>query len=292
MNLRTGSLICTVMWVVSALQAGTVSSVLDSGGRRVSSSSYAIDGSLGSLGGVGTSAAPYVARHGYAGQITDVKSLSLSATPSTINESGTRQLGARATLDDGTILSLSNTSVVWSLVAGPLASVNATGLATASVVYQDTTGTVRGDYLGKSGTLSMTVLNVAGDDFGTYAGDGMDDAWQVRHFGLGNPNAAPGADPDHDGVVNSLEFVADTIPTNALSRFVIERATNRAGINVLFQSSASRKYTLYYRTNLVSGTWTNIPTQTDVTGSGGVSSLSDPATPTTRRFYRVGVRLP
>lgn len=59
-----------------------------------------------------------------------------------------------------------------------------------------------------------------------------------------------------------------------------------------YTSSASRVYTLYYRTNLVSGDWTNIPSQTDIPGSGELDTLSDPSATDTERFYRLGVSLP
>jgi hypothetical protein len=36
----------------------------------------------------------------------------------------------------------------------------------------------------------------------------------------------------------------------------------------------------------------NIPTQTDILGSGGVDTLTDPSPTGTQRFYRVGVSLP
>ena len=64
------------------------------------------------------------------------------------------------------------------------------------------------------------------------------------------------------------------------------------GATVSFSSSTNRKYTLYYTTNLISGMWTNIPSQTGVPGSGGVDILTDPAPADMQRFYRVGVALP
>jgi hypothetical protein len=48
----------------------------------------------------------------------------------------------------------------------------------------------------------------------------------------------------------------------------------------------------YYRTNLTSGDLINIPSQTDLPGSGGVDTLSDPLPADAQRFYRLGVRLP
>ena len=62
-------------------------------------------------------------------------------------------------------------------------------------------------------------------------------------------------------------------------------------MTVSYTSSVSRVYTLYYCTNLTSGSWTNIPTQTDISGSGGVDTLTDPSPTDTQRFYRLGVNL-
>src|SRR5262249_47252484 len=48
--------------------------------------------------------------------------------------------------------------------------------------------------------------------------DGLLDAWQVRYFGsAGSPAAAPGADPDADGLNNLNEYINLTDPTNAAS---------------------------------------------------------------------------
>jgi hypothetical protein len=268
-------------------------SVLDSGGRRVGSASYLVDASLGSLGGVSAAASPQVVtRLGYPGQLYEVQSLALGAAPTNVNEAGTSQLGAKAMLADATCLSLAATSVTWSVVSGPIAASGASGLASATNVYQNTTATVRADYQSKPGTLLLSVLNVGNDDFGLYAHDGLDDAWQVRYFGLNHPHAGPASDPDRDGAVNSAEYVADTNPTNALSYFHTLGVSNRAGFEVFFQSSASRNYTLYYRTNLAVGGWTNIASQTDVAGHGAVDVLTDPTAAGNQRFYRIGVRVP
>ena len=93
-------------------------------------------------------------------------------------------------------------------------------------------------------------------------------------------------------MTNYSEYVADTNPTNALSYFHIQSVSNATSFVVFYQSSASRKYTLYCRTNLTLGAWTNIPSQTDIPGSGSVDGLLDPETASTPRFYRLGVRVP
>lgn len=273
--------------------SNATTAVLDSGGKRVNSANYSIDGSIGSLGGSAAAASPQaVARYGYAGQLYDVQGLAIHASPATINETSTSRLSANAILDDSTLLSLSAADATWGVVSGPIASISATGLATASNVHQDTTATVHAGYQSASSTMVLTVLNTGNDDLGLYAHDGMDDAWQVRHFGMNNPAASPNANPDNDGADNLREYVADTNPTNSKSIFQILDITNHSAFSLFFQSSANRNYTLYVTTNLTSGAWTNISSQTGIPGSGTLDMLADPAPATARRSYRIGVRLP
>ena len=91
---------------------------------------------------------------------------------------------------------------------------------------------------------------------------------------------------------NYNEYVADTNPTNALSYFKIQGVTNAGSLKVYYQSSASRKYSLYYTTNLTSGAWNPVSSQTNLAGNGGVASLGDTNTAGPQRFYRLGVQLP
>ena len=48
--------------------------------------------------------------------------------------------------------------------------------------------------------------------------DGISDEWRLRYFGsIYNPESAPGADADADGVLNGIEFQNGTDPTDATS---------------------------------------------------------------------------
>jgi len=127
-------------------------------------------------------------------------------------------------------------------------------------------------------------------------GDGIPNAWRAQYFGgtgtTTNATSCAACDPDADGVPNGAEYIGDTNPTNALSYFHVQDVTNAAGFAVFFQSSAGRQYTLYYRTNLTSGAWTNIPAQTEISGSGALDELTDPSPSGAQRFYKVEVRLP
>jgi hypothetical protein len=125
-------------------------------------------------------------------------------------------------------------------------------------------------------------------------GDGIPDWWRAQYYGGNgrgtNTASCATCDPDGDGVSNVLEYLADTNPTNAASYFAIEAVTVNPGNSVLFQSSPNRKYTLQSTTNLNSGAWSDVSSQTAIRGTGGVVSLTDSSPTTTQRFYRVEVR--
>ena len=129
-----------------------------------------------------------------------------------------------------------------------------------------------------------------------HVGDGIPDGWRRQYFGgsgtTTNALSCAACDADGDRVTNYSEYIADTNPTNAASYFHVLNVSHAAGFAVFYPSSASRQYTLYYRTNLASGVWTNIPSQTDLPGSGGVDMLTDSSPADTQRFYRIGVRVP
>lgn len=127
-------------------------------------------------------------------------------------------------------------------------------------------------------------------------GDGVSDWWRAQNFGgsgaATNSFSCATCDPDGDGVDNFHEYIAGTNPTNSLSRFRVESVSAGPDFSVSFTSSAARFYTLYSTTNLAGGAWSPVSAQTDIAGSGGVDTLTDPAPADAQRFYRVSVRLP
>lgn len=297
------SLACLVGFAPLAAVAGSRTSAnyaipadtSDSGGGRTTSAAYVNDGSIGGIGGLSTVALPATtARHGYPGQLFDVTNIVVAATPTNINENSTRQLAARLAYDDGTVSPLAGAGVTWSVVNGPLSGINASGLASATNVYQDTPATVRGSVGGRSNTLGLLVLNTGIDDFASYAADGIDDAWQVLHFGLNNPNAGPGFDPDADGQTNFFEYVATTIPTDGNSRFrlsisnVIGQPIQKA---VTFSPRAvSRLYTVEGRPQVASGTFLTITG--NVNDAASVRTVTDTNATSSDKFYRVRIEFP
>ena len=266
------------------------------GGRRTSSASYANDSSIGEIVGVGTVAAPAViARHGHVGQLYEVARLVLSANPTNVNEGATRQLAARAILDDATTLNLTGPAVAWSSVSGPILSISAGGLATAANVYESTPATVQGAWLGKVATLGLRVLNVGNDDFGTYAGDGIDDAWQVQYFGVGNPNAGPDGDPDGDGQTTAYESLVGSIPTDgdSIFRFHIEQVPGQpTRKNLVFSPRvAGRTYAVQYKLDFNTPGWDNLG-GFSVLDAGQQRTVTDLNASETTKFYRVSITKP
>jgi hypothetical protein len=132
-------------------------------------------------------------------------------------------------------------------------------------------------------------------DIGAYeyqgAGSVISYAW-LQQYGLPTDGSADYTDPDHDGMNNWQEWVADTNPTNAASVLRLTIFSNRPPVAVTFSSSAARLYTLLSCSNLTpSSVWTPVPGQTDKLGNGAVLTLTD-TNPPAPAIYRVSVRLP
>lgn len=267
----------------------------DSGGGRVSSINYTIDNAIGSPGGV-SSSANLLGKSGYAGQLYDVTGLALSAATATVNEGGTRQLAAQALLDDTTLLALDPSAVAWNVLTGPLTSISAGGLVTAGLVYQDTAATARGACGGGIGTLGLSVLNTQPDNFGSYAGDGLDDGWQHQYFGADNPDAAPAMDPDGDGQNNEFEFIADLIPTDPASRFLTWVATvigqpDQRHI-VLQPLAVGRTYVVLTSPDLTGSSWSPLSASPPTIDNGNQRTVTDTQATAAKKFYRIEITKP
>jgi hypothetical protein len=262
---------------------------LDAGGKRTTSASYTNDGSAGGITGISTVAAPaQVAKSGYLGQLTEVTALQLTATPTTLDESATRQLSAVQLLDDDSLNMLLATDVTWSVQDGPLSGIDANGLATTATVYQDTAASAQGDYAGASGSLALTVLDSIPDNFGTYASDGLADDWQVQYFGADNASAAAELDPDGDGQTNSFEFTAGLDPTDSSSLFTVQIAGDSEGSQQVSFGPVvgDRTYTVKYKDSLDAATWETL--QNTASDNGTERTVTD-ASLAAARFYIVEI---
>ena len=288
-----------IAWSASAASRASASysvpaDTVDAGGKRLTSAGYTIDVSIGGIGGIGIAAAPITtAKHSYAGQLFDASSLAIIADPTNVNELATRQLGGAVVNDDLTSNVVAAAQIAWSVLNGPITSIDAGGLATAGAVYQNEPATVRGALGGSAGNLGLTVLNNNLDNFGTYAGDGIDDAWQVQFFGIGNPNALADRDPDGDLQNNRFEYIAGTIPTNALSKFNLGIADVSPGRkDIMFDPRLpSRTYSVEYATNPGTGTFAPLSGGA-VSDVGSIRTMRDIQATNLARFYRVFITYP
>ena len=272
-----------------------VTESFDAGGGKSASALYSADASIGTVIGIATAAVPAVAaKNGYIGQLFEVTGLTLTAVSLNVNEGTTDQLGAWQALDDASFLAVPAASVAWSVLSGPLTGISASGLATMGIVFQDTAATAQGSYLGNPGTLALTVKNVNPDDFGSYAGDGIDDAWQNQYFGLNNPNAAPTVDFDGTGQTNLFKYIAGLNPLDG-SRFTLTLAPvagQPAQKNVIFTPRLTdRSYAVTFKTDLNAATWTPLPGGI-VSDNGQQRTVTDPAATGAKKVYHIEITKP
>ena len=221
--------------------------------------------------------------------------LTLNAASLNVNEGATVQLAAWQLLDDTSLLAVPAASVAWSVASGPLTGISASGLATAGIVYQNTAATAQGSYLGNTGTLGLTVVNVNPDNFGAYAGDGMDDAWQVQYFGQPpNANAGPTADFDHTGQTNLFKYIAGLNPLDG-SRFTLSIAKvpgQPLQRNLTFDPVvAGRSYRVTSKLDLNDPAW-NVITVSLPTDNGTTRTVSDLNATQEIKFYRIEITKP
>ena len=266
----------------------------DIAGQRTTSANYTNAASAGGIIGLGTSTDD-TAKHGYIGQLYDVTGLTLTAATLNVNETATLQLAAWQALDDATTLAVPAASVTWSVLNGPLSGISDGGLATAGTVYQNTNATAQGSYQSFLNTLTLTVLNVNTDDFGIYAGDGIADDWQVLYFGIGNSNAGPLLDPDHDGWINLFEYNARLVPTDPSSVFYFREETvagQPGQRRIIFSPRLpGSTYTVQESTTIQPGSWQPLTSAT-VSDNGDERTVTDLNASGPRKFYRIEVQRP
>jgi fibronectin-binding autotransporter adhesin len=156
-------------------------------------------------------------------------------------------------------------------------------------------GTLPGGFSGaiSNDTLNkLVLLNVTGggpgDPFAT---------WQFQYFGSTNCATCGGeADFDGDGISNTNEFLAGTVPTNTVSGLRIISAA-RAGndITVTWSTAGGKTNILQASTGTANGSFTNnftdVPgSQTILPGSGDVTTNyteAGGATNAPARYYRI-----
>ena len=174
-------------------------STIDSGGSVQTGGDVQITGFVGEPGVVSTGG-DIVARQGGNSMVYYATGFSVSSDAASINEQGatdtntTRtQLRGNVVYDDNTLGAVDGALVAWNApsTGSALASISAEGMAQAATVYENTGASFSGSYGGVAATNSLTVMNVLPDNFGVYAGDTFDDAWEIAQgmTGAVNPNA-------------------------------------------------------------------------------------------------------
>jgi hypothetical protein len=117
----------------------------------------------------------------------------------------------------------------------------------------------------------------------------------VQYFGLDNPLAAPGLDPDGDGQTNAFEFTAGLIPTDPGSLFQlrIERVAGQPGHkNLIFNPRLpDHIYTIEFRPSLTAGQWDPLAGASFI-DNGDTRTVTDPNAAVSARFYRVLITRP
>jgi hypothetical protein len=117
-------------------------------------------------------------------------------------------------------------------------------------------------------------------------------AWLLKN-GLPIDGSADGIDADGDGMNTWQEWIADTSPTNALSKLAVQSvspATSGGGLTVKWPGSLNRSYYLQRSTNLAqAGSFSSIASNI-FSGSGTATFIDRAATNAGPYFYRVGVQ--
>jgi len=143
-------------------------------------------GFVGSPGVVATAGGGLrVARQGGVGMVYFPAGYGIAADPPTIDEAGSAPesstrtaLSARQLFDDGTF-GPTGASVTWNPATNQAITVTPEGIAQANTVYQNTIANFTATIGSDSFTNFLTVVNTLPDNFGAWAGDTFDDAWEI-----------------------------------------------------------------------------------------------------------------
>ncbi len=264
--------------------------VLDSAGGRSTGGTITNVASLGGIGGEMHDTAPLTARSGFAGQLWDAVRLDITPQPASMQESSTLQLAAHLTGDDATTQPPA-AALTWE-TASLFLSVDATGLAASTRLPGDQTATVTARSGDLTGSADISLFDLTPDDYGAFAGDGLDDPWQWTFFANNPDNAQPADDPDSDGQDNAIEFLAGTTPLDGSSFLQIrtEPEPNQPSVRQLFFDPwrPDRTYRWEYSTTLQPA-WQAVAGDPPDPQTNGEARATDVRATEARKFYRLSI---
>lgn len=279
-------------------QTTSIAAPTGGGGGQVTNGNIVVQVQTGDGQSGGQSLSPdcrIIEQGGYTGLLIDVAGVSLKPRNPVVPSGGSVQLSAGILLDDETQLTLDASEISWNVLSGPLTGVDAAGLVTANTVVTDGIAVVEGTYSGASDDVELFVYDNDPDDFGSYAGDGIDDDWQFWFFGSNNPDASPLSDPDDDGQDNRTEFLTLLNPTNKKSYFSMSVGPSSAEsgqVDIVFGPiDVARDYAVEVSSDL--NNWSLLPNpEMLIFDSNALRTVIDSNPPLTDRFYRVAISKP
>lgn len=119
---------------------------------------------------------------------------------------------------------------------------------------------------GAGGVNSTTVQLLVLADFD---GDGMADSWETQ-YGFNTNNVADGAlDLDNDQMINRDEYAAGTNPNDPTSLLKLQTVATNASL-LQFVAQSNFAYTVQYRTNFTSASWSTL---TNISAEPGVRTV-------------------
>lgn len=138
--------------------------------------------------------------------------------------------------------------------------------------------------------LGRPRISGGGVDMGAYEYQSLDPFhFWLKQYGLPFDGSADLADPDQDGMNNWQEWIAGTIPTNAVSVLRIQTVVPIAQskqVQITWASVTNRSYFLQRSTNLSAF----ITIQTNLAGQANSTTSADTNVPPgSAAFYRIGV---